>query len=486
MSNEKDIDKDLGAMDDLKIRKNIPNFSNKPTTEKTKEPSAPAEKNSEISMNDNNIIDGSSIVKSPSHMKLVKGNGVRLEAENQPFYNSENIQAQVSSSTKKSSSFEAGASFGNEGASASVGMKTSKTTEVSSSASAEIDKKHLHESLQAKGIDLKDGKVPLDELSKVILASMGIEPEELLKLDAKERDKVLAKVSERIEIALREEKGMEFRAGVNTQKQNPNRNGQDAGAQGPGGSTIASEVIAATGALVGGAASLALGSVRVIGAAGLAAGKGLSGLVTGRDNGSVVKANEGTPAQRFDGVAVLPTISEYRVNQVEKSADGYQRAVENFWQVPPMAAMRKEIEERARTTGLSVPDAMAKMKPGGEWADLHEKFVKEVAGSPDAVKAKVGMDQALKSWVRQYDRGSEELLSADVEENPHHRKAKNRVDATMGKMEELAGETPVFGGETQSHAERLKASVQAILERLREILQTVKEKVFGGAEHATP
>ena len=140
-----------------------------------------------------------------------------------------------------------------------------------------------------------------------------------------------------------------------------------------------------------------------------------------------------------------------------------------------------------RKTGISVPDAMAKMKPGGEWAELHDKFVKEVAASPEATQSKVAMDKALSSWIRQYDHGNEDLLGADVDGNPNHMKAKSRIDATKDKMEEKAADSPVFGGESESHAERLKAAVQAIIERIKEVLQAVRQKVFGGeAEHAAP
>ena len=97
------------------------------------------------------------------------------------------------------------------------------------------------------------------------------------------------------------------------------------------------------------------------------------------------------------------------------------------------------------------------------------------------------MDKALSSWVRQYDHGTEELLGADVEGNPSHKKAKERIEASLAAMEGKTAQTPVFGGESESHAERLKAAVAAIMERIKEFFHAVGQRFSGAeADHATP
>ena len=230
--------------------------------------------------------------------------------------------------------------------------------------------------------------------------------------------------------------------------------------------------------MIGGLASLATGSVRALGAAVGAAGRGIGGI-----------GNWGKPefaGSSYDHVSVMPTISEYRLNQIDKSTANYEKSLNNFWKIEPMAALRSEIEERARKTGISVPDAMEKMKPGGEWGELHDKFVKAVAASPESLQAKVTLDKALQSYTRQYENGTEELMNADMG-NPDSVKARKKVEASKEKMEGLAAQTPVFGGETESHAERLKAAIEAVIERVREMLQAVGQKLFGGGnDHAAP
>lgn len=397
------------------------------------------------------------------------------------------VPADVSGTSKTSSTFEAGLKVEGGQIGASIGVSTSKSTEVRTGAAAEprqgaggveIRQEDLEERLKAKGVSVENGQVPLDKVSEAIMEILGVNVEEWKDKDKdkgedKGRQQQIDQLAMQLALQLRAEFGGEVRAGM------------AAGASvtaSPDGSVkvegnIAGQLIATGGAMVGGVASLASGSIKAVGAAAGALGRGFGRLGAG---------GGASPARRFEGVAVLPTISEYRVSKVEESAGNYGRALDKFWKVDAMAPLRGEIEERARGAGLSVADAMQKMKPDGEWADLHGRFVKGVAASPEATQAKMGLDHALKSWVRQYDHASEELLTADLDEKPNLRKAKNRVEATKDRMEEMAGQTPVFGGESQSHAERLSAAVQAIMERLKDMLMSVRDRLFGARQESGP
>ena len=460
-------------MDGVKMKKGIPSFGpkNKAENDNTRnEVGRKAEKEPEKATNE---ADG---VVSTKFKILPGGKATVIPIPTQPQPTA--LNAGISTTTKTSKSFEANVGVSNEGVSADVGISMSKSTEVKTGVATQINKEDVLAEVQAKG---KDGKVPLDELSKVLLRQMGVKNEDIDKLEAMDADaraKAVAHISEKLAIALREEKGAELRAGVSMG--GCGVPAAEGGARGPGAGTVANELLATGGALIGGMAALAGGSVKLAGAAAGALGRGASALSQGMKGAGEPK--------RFDAVALLPMISEYRVKKVEEAAENYSNADDSFWKVPPMAAMRHEIEERARKTGISVPDAMAKMKPGGEWADLHDKFVKEVAASPEATKSKVAMDKALSSWIRQYDHGNEELLGADVDGNPNHMKAKARIDATKDKMEEKTADSPIFGGESDSHAERLREAVRAIIERIKEMFQAVRQKVFGSGEpeHATP
>ena len=470
MSTDQDLDKEkANTMDEVKIKESkIPNFTvqKKAGVSKSGNTADPEDKN--------RASDFDKIIAMPK-MRVLRGGG----AENSVIKKTAAQQeVDVSASQKVDKKFDASVGVDKDGVNASVGFSMSKSTEVKAGVATKLDKERVLAEVQAKG---KDGKVPLDELSKVLLRKMGVKPEDienLEALDAEERAQAVARISEQFAVALREEKGTEIRGGISVGGRGRGAPAPEGGATASVGGVIANEVAATGGALIGGIASLAGGSARLAGAAANALGRGVAAL----GQGLMSKR-----AQPFEVVSVLPTISEYRVKKVEEAARNYDKAVDSFWQVPPMAVMRKEIEERARQSGLSVPDAMEKMKPGGEWADLHDKFVKEVAASPDAIQSKVAMDKALSSWVRQYDHGSEELLGADVEGNPNHKKAKSRIEATKDAMEAKAAESPVFGGESESHAERLKAAVQAIMERIKEILHAVGQRFTGTeAGHAAP
>ena len=387
----------------------------------------------------------------PGKMRIIQG-GKSLGAEE--FSARRLTETEVSGRVTGGAKIEA--TSGTTKASASVGV----------SAEASV-KSTTVEGIAAGGPD----QVSLAAAAKLVLEQYGLDMEKLKDADAETRElmeKRIQEVAAQLQAGFKAER-TEVKAGASL--------GVQAGMSSDGATwgkaSLAGEVMASASAVVGGLASLAGGSVSAIGAAAGALGRGLAGL------------KSQPAATPFNGVAVLPTISEYRVQKVEEPVTAYERAQENFWKVPAMAELRKQIEARARETGLSVSDAMEKMKPGGEWADMHAEFDRRVRASPDAMGAKVAMDAAIKSFIRQNGRAREELLTADVDENPQHKKAKQRVAEAEDKMQEMAAQTPIFGGESESHSNRLKEALQAILERLREIAAAVRERVFGsGVPHA--
>lgn len=228
-------------------------------------------------------------------------------------------------------------------------------------------------------------------------------------------------------------------------------------------------------ALAEGGMSLLGGVAALTGAALKAGGKVASSLVGAlreRDGNGVQEA----PAA---GVTVLPRISEYRVDQAEKAANSYENAMQKLWESGNLPNVRKEIEERARQTGLSVEDVIDKMKPNGEMSDLHEKFRTAVAESPDAQTNKKAMDKALDGWLRQYGRGQEELLNPETDGNPHFEALRDRLDNSYRRMQKNTANAPLFEGEDKSHAEKLRETIQRIMEKLKEIAKDFVNMVRG-------
>lgn len=228
-------------------------------------------------------------------------------------------------------------------------------------------------------------------------------------------------------------------------------------------------------ALAEGGMSLLGGAAALTGAALKAGGKVASSLA------GALRERDGNEAQEAPaaGVAVLPRISEYRVDQAEKAANAYEDAMQKLWESGNLPNVRKEIEERARQTGLSVEDVMDKMKPNGEMSDLHEKFRIAIAESPDAQTNKKAMDKALDGWVRQYGRGQEELLNPETEGNPHFEALRDRLDNSHGRMQKNTANAPLFEGEDKSHAEKLRETIQRIMEKLNKIARDFVNMVRG-------
>lgn len=223
--------------------------------------------------------------------------------------------------------------------------------------------------------------------------------------------------------------------------------------------------------LVGGLAALA-------GAVGRGVGGAAKSLASDLEAKGEADSLSGAP-RTAPGISVLPRISEYRVEQAEKMASAYENAVSEFWASGKLPDVRRAIEEHARETGASVPDLMAKMVPGGELEGLRSRFIEAVDESPEAQGSKKAMDRALDSWLRQYGRGSEELLNPETGQSPDYEDMRDRFEGTREKMEELVGQSPVFAGEEKSHADRFRETVERIAQRIKEMLERVAEFIRG-------
>lgn len=217
--------------------------------------------------------------------------------------------------------------------------------------------------------------------------------------------------------------------------------------------------------LVDGLASVVSSSVGAIGGAVDVISSGLKAAARSFDGKS--------PNPLEENIQILPRISEYRVGAIEKAAAGYQDAVSQFWQSGSMPDVKREIEERARVTGVSVNDVIEKMKPGGEMADLHEKFVQAFVASPNSGSQKKNMDKALEAWGRQYSRGQEELLNPETKGLPQYEGIRDRLLKSKEAMERSSSEVPLFDGEEKSHAERLKEIMAHIAEKIKEFLERI-------------
>lgn len=236
-------------------------------------------------------------------------------------------------------------------------------------------------------------------------------------------------------------------------------------------------------ALAEGGMSLVGGAASLTGAVFKGAGKvasALAGAIRGSDAGSEAQvAPSGAIEPVSGGVTVLPRLSDYRVEQVEKAASTYEDAHKAFWESGAMPDVRKEIEERARVTGISVEDVMEKMKPNGEMAELGESFNAAVAASPDAQSHKKVMDKALEGWGRQHGRAQDELLNPEQEGTSHHDSLKDRLDKAQGKMKQHTSDLPLFDGEDKSHAEKLREMIAKIVEKITEFAKGVVNAVRG-------
>jgi len=170
-------------------------------------------------------------------------------------------------------------------------------------------------------------------------------------------------------------------------------------------------------------------------------------------------------------------LTEYRVAKLDESASSYDAALKEFWNAGALPAVRREVQERARQTGVSVEDVMAKMKPGGEFADLHEKFVNAVRESPDAQTHQKAMDKALTAWTRQYDHAHTEMLTPAVRADERYPELSERIDDSRERMLTNSKRVPLFEDEDKTHAEKLVAALERIIAAIRRIGESLMHSV---------
>lgn len=239
-------------------------------------------------------------------------------------------------------------------------------------------------------------------------------------------------------------------------------------------------------ALAEGAAS-ALGGAMALGGA---LGRGVGALAHGLANiggkaGDKSADSIAIPSDDASLPAVLPRLSEYRILQAEKAAQHFAQEQDTFWNSSTkLTALRDEMQRIAREQGLPMQDVVEKMKPGGELQALRTKFNEAVSENPDTATRRKAMDKALDSYIRQYGRAQEEVLSPEQHGSPHYAGLKERMQRTHQSMEEKTAALPAFENEKgqleQSHFEKLKAAVEAIMEKIKEVAQEFMAMLRGG------
>lgn len=252
-------------------------------------------------------------------------------------------------------------------------------------------------------------------------------------------------------------------------------------------------------ALAQGIGALVGGTLAVAGAAARAVGDGARSVASAIRPGDAPDNVAGKLGRvGSDLPAVLPRLSEYRVDALEDAAVKFGTEADKFWgSSTKLVALRSEMDRLARERGLSIQDVVEKMKPGGDFAELREQFNAEVGQNPDTGTRKRAMDKALDGFLRQYGRAQEELANPEQEGDAHYDGLKARVKKAHDGIEEKASGIPAFanadGGLEQSHLERLREAVQAIMEKVREVAQQFIAMLRGkdastetSHEHASP
>ena len=194
-----------------------------------------------------------------------------------------------------------------------------------------------------------------------------------------------------------------------------------------------------------------------------------------------------------DQPAVLPRLSEYRIERVDEAARSFLQEQDAFWACSgKLTQLRAEMQRIAREHFLSVSEVIEKMTPGGDFAELGQRFNEAVRERPDAVVRKKWMDRALESYIRHYGRAQEEVVNPEMSGKPSYERLTERLRKAQQDMESSVSTVPAFDnghGELEpSHLERLKAAVESVTERIKDVLHeyAYMVRVRGGESDPAP
>jgi hypothetical protein len=123
------------------------------------------------------------------------------------------------------------------------------------------------------------------------------------------------------------------------------------------------------------------------------------------------------------------------------------------------------------------------MRPEGDFAELRQRFSEAVNESSEAAARKKAMDRALDDFIKHYGRALEEVIKPEPIGKPGHERLKERLEKAHQDMESSASTVPAFDtgqGELEpSHLERLKAAVQTVVERIKDVLHELSAMLRG-------
>lgn len=242
-----------------------------------------------------------------------------------------------------------------------------------------------------------------------------------------------------------------------------------------------------------GSGALVEGGAALIGGAGALGGAVLKGIGSLANTAAGLIKKEETPVidaldlnktADLSGVMILPRLSEFRVSQVEKSAQTYADEQDAFWKADPkLLELRKTIEDQAKNKNIPVLDVIQGMQEKGDAADLRCAFNEAITSSPEAQKRIKSMDKALSNFLRQYGRAQEELLNPETNGGPHYGRFKERLQHSLEALEKKTQGIPAMlnasGQLDSSHFEKLRESIAKIMERLKEVAQTMMDMLRG-------
>lgn len=303
-------------------------------------------------------------------------------------------------------------------------------------------------------------------------------PEEEMVTITMANGEVVTMPRSRLNMLMQASEQLRHPAPVPAQPEVPTPNPQVAGGPGP---------YVGSGGVGDGLKGLANGASRMLGGMMSVAGVAAGGVGTGANAlvSHLTKKKDALPGKSaLDGlgVGVMPRITDYRAQQVERAVSNYEESAAALWDRPGLADVRSAVKERALALGQPVADVVAGMRPGGAHEDLSAAFQAGVEADPLAATAKDKMEKSLSAWANQNVAATPEMAGGT--DDPTRRAIKARIEAANERMEAAAAIIPPFKDEDESHLQRIQAVMARIVEAIKNFVGGLTARKSSEASHA--
>lgn len=230
--------------------------------------------------------------------------------------------------------------------------------------------------------------------------------------------------------------------------------------------------------LVQGAASVVGGGASMVGAAAKAAGKlfksfgqGINDRVaaleqTQQEPHTDPVAENGATSQSYPSHSVM----DFHKAQLSMREQAFDEQVGQMWQHDQMRPVKEKIKEIANERGVSFESVLQSLPKDEELKELYTEVQNTIENESELKNSAMKAKEHLNGWLDSYKMAVQR--SQHMEESEDY-EADLEIEGAKGRMAEKVEQSPLFEDDGQSSYEAFKQKLEAILEKIKELFQSL-------------